>query len=434
LHDMLVFRYIYTYIGSRPNRGVIYMMRARNIIFFILTLTLFTGLNCDDNSNGNNGNILPLPLYSSNSGASEFQNVLEVARVASLSRSLSAAVYFGDGTELAGAANRKGDLFAVTSDMRFSIGSCTKMFIAAAIFELIRTEQLGMDDELSNLLYNPGILSNDFKDVIDPHIRVRDLLNHTSGIDDFLGDSYYLAVYANMAAVWDPVKTLGYVGDPYHVYDYTTRSNNVCHYSNTDYILLGMIIEHITGKNINTVVNEYFLTPLGLVKTCMAGVEPYLGLTEIPGPSATGFEKWIDENLVFYWSKSSDLISEDAISLYSSTWACGNMISTAHDMARWARYYYQYQKEHGYLTDDAFNPGDIASGYFTERKFGYGIEYLKHDSGAELWGHTGTIMGFNTLVFYWPEKDASIAILINDHRISRWDALHYIIEYIAEIK
>lgn len=412
-------------------------MHSGKIVFAILTLTLFTCLNCENESSNSMGGLIPIPLYTHSGDASEFQMTLEVARAASISRSISAAVVFGDGTELADVANRSVEPFPVTSDMLFSIGSCTKMFTAASIFELIRQGLLSMDDTLVNLLYNPGILDkNDFEDVIDPHIRVRDLLNHTSGIDDYLCDSYSLAVsiLGSPAAVWDPLDTLSYVGDPKYEYDSDNPSNNECLYSNTDYILLGMIIEHITGKSFHDVVDEYFVAPLGLDRTCMAGVAPYLGLTDIPFPRAIGFEKWIDESLNYYWDFSSEIISEDAIALYSSTWACGNMQSTALDMARWARYYYHYQKDHGYLAAESFHPAGIQSGFFTERKFGYGNEYLKHDSGTELWGHTGTITGFNSLVFYWPEKDAGIAILINDHRIFRWDALHYIIEYINKIR
>jgi hypothetical protein len=69
---------------------------------------------------------------------------------------------------------------------------------------------------------------------------------------------------------------------------------------------------------------------------------------------------------------------------------------------------------------------------FSDKKYGYGIEYFKHSSNIELWGHTGTILGFRSLVFYLPKKDISLALLFNGHRIDRWEILDLVVDYINE--
>ncbi len=361
----------------------------------------------------------------------EFARRLEAARSSSVTKSVSAAIMTGDGTIYTAVANQAGDPYAVTSDMHFSIASCTKMFIAACVFQLVEDNLLSLDDTLQTLIYDTRILDTAYMAKIDPHIRVRDLLNHTTGLDDYLGNGYYYDIILNVYATWFPKKTLSYVDDPVYPYNYVNPEDNPCNYSNTDYIILGIIIENLTGQSVSRVVRDYFLDPLGLVNTFMVGVLPYLGLTWAPGPNAIGFEPTTDtDSWEKAWIKSSTLIDIDAIALYSSTWTSGNMLSDASDMVRWARYFYRYQEDKGYLADEAFHEASVVSDFFTGRKFGYGIEYLKHVSGSELWGHTGTIMGFNSMVFYMPEKDVSIAILINDHYIWRWGILHVLVDYV----
>ncbi len=355
----------------------------------------------------------------------EFSRLLETARSKAGTRSISAALILHDGTVITAAANRHGAGNPVTPDTRFSIGSCTKTFIAACVFKLIELHKLSLDDTIQKLLYGPGILAGSYKDKIDPRIRVRDLLGHRTGLDDYLGVSYYQAIYAKPDRLWDRAMTLSHVGSPVYAYDHVSPGNNAFRYSNTNYILLGMIVEGVSGKKVSDLLTGIYLAPLGLTSTYLAGAEPYRGLKSIPGDMAVGYEKVLGS-----WIKSSTYVGRDAVAVYSSTWTCGSMISTARDMARWARYYYNLQRTGGYCTDAMLSPGRISSRYFTEKKFGYGIERVRHRDGLELWGHTGTIIGFNCMVFYIPAKDISVAVLINEHHPNRWAIMSTIIEYI----
>jgi len=191
-----------------------------------------------------------------------------------------------------------------------------------------------------------------------------------------------------------------------------------------------MIIENVAGKKVYSAVNDYFLKPLKMNSTYMAGVDPYWGLTSIPDPKAIGFE-YYDES-VGGWVKSSTFVDVDAFALYTSTWTSGNMRSTAAEMARWVKYFYHYQLDKGYLNDDVLKQCLIVSYYLSNKKYGYGIEYYKHYNGYEFWGHTGTIAGFRSMVFYIPDKDISIALLFNEHRPDRWEIFDCMLEYIDE--
>lgn len=365
-----------------------------------------------------------------------FQQVLDTARIQDSTKSISAAIIFDNGAELTAVANEDEDPYAVTTDMNFSIASATKMFIAGCILKLIDDKKLSFDDTLQKLLYDPNIpdtkhkLSSKFTSRISPLIRVRDLLNHTTGVDDFLGEIYYADIAYNVYDKWTRLETLGYVTSPKYTYDSENPEDNDFYYSNTDYILLGMIIENVTGKEVFSVVSDYFLKPLKMNSTYMVGVEPYWGLTSIPDPKAIGFEYF--DTITNGWILSSTFIDIDAFALYTSTWTSGNMRSTALEMARWIKYFYHYQLDKGYLNDDVMQSCTIISYYLWKKKYGYGIEYYKHYNGYEFWGHTGTIAGFRSMVFYIPEKDVSLVLLFNEHRPDRWEIFDLMLEYIDE--
>ncbi|HNW29797.1 MAG TPA: serine hydrolase domain-containing protein [Spirochaetota bacterium] len=356
------------------------------------------------------------------------QEAADAARTRAGTKSISVAIIRHDGTMETAVSNAADGTNPVAADTRFSIGSCTKTFIAASIFRLIELKKLGLDDTLGELLYDTLVLDESLKTRIGPGIRIRDLLGHRTGIDDYLGASYYSAIYGNPDERWDYNKTLSYVDSPVYDYDSANPANNKFYYSNTNYIILGIILERISGKKALDFLTQNFLTPLGLDSTYMAGVEPYAGLTSIPGTMAVGYE-----NVLGSWIKSSTYVSPEAVAVYSSTWTCGNMVSTAADMAKWIRHYYNLQHGYGYLAGKYLSPASISSSYFTEKNFGFGIEQVRHISGCKLWGHTGTIIGFNSLVFYIPSKDISLAVLINDHRSERWKILHVLMGYLLSL-
>lgn len=362
----------------------------------------------------------------------------------SATKSISASLIEGDGTVWEVVSNKSGGTNSVTPDMVFSIASLSKTYISACILNLVANGQLDLDDTLNDALYDDSdVLDIDiYGSKINSGIKIRELLNHTSGIDDYLGTNYNNAVADDVNAKWSPYKKdvqdnsefseciLDYVGSPGSVGSYN--------YSNTNYTLLAMIIEKISGEKLLPYLETNFLNPLNLNRTTMVGVDGRWGLLSVPGPRALGYKK-----IGYSWYLSSNFVGKDATALYSSSIGSGNMVATAEESARWVKSYYDYQVSLGYIdavtndytieyANDLVGTNSTSSGFDVD--YGFGIKKLTlKNTDYVLWGHTGTIgMGFKTAAFYMPQLDVSIALLFNDHDASNLYALKRIVEYVIE--
>jgi D-alanyl-D-alanine carboxypeptidase len=148
---------------------------------------------------------------------------------------------------------------SIRPDMIFGIGSITKTFIAALTLQLVEEEQLSLDDSLHQWL--PAY------QYINSTITIRQLLNHTSGIDDFLNtsDEWFFAMLVDPWKFWTPEEVLtSFLGPP------AFTPGTQWGYSNTNYILLGMIINQITQTEISTEMRNRFGEPLGMNSTFLA--------------------------------------------------------------------------------------------------------------------------------------------------------------------
>ena len=175
---------------------------------------------------------------------------------------ISAAIQFADGTVwtgtsgLADVAGRR----AVTPDTPFAVGSISKTFTAALVVSLAGEDRLDLD--ASVLTYLPNLK-------IDRRITVRDLLDHMSGLNDyFFHPRIDAALLAEPGRRWSAADALGYVGKPYF------PPGTAYHYSNTNYLILGMLAEAVGGAPIAEQLHARFLDPLGLTGTTYQGAEP----------------------------------------------------------------------------------------------------------------------------------------------------------------
>ena len=175
--------------------------------------------------------------------------------------------------------------------------------------------------------------------------------------------------------MWLPEDTLKYVGPPRDTGSAPTK------YSNTNYLLLGMIIEATTGNSLAHELQSRITGPLQLDST-------YLPKQDFDP------ERWAD---------STNLPS----SLYSSVWAAGAIASTPRDIAKWS---------HTLHSGNFLQPASLKSMRITElRRFGgreipmgLGVWKFKID-GETAWGHGGTLYPFKSRTFYIPELGISVA-------------------------
>jgi CubicO group peptidase (beta-lactamase class C family) len=159
----------------------------------------------------------------------------------------------------------------------FRVASITKSFTAAVIWRLAEQRKLGIDDLMSRYI-EPSIVARIH--VLNgassgERITIRQLLCHCSGIYDYAADNNWNRfVFAHPEKPWEPKELIEVAirsGEPYFA------PGEGHHYSDTGYLLLGMIIEKVTGKPLATAYREYVYTPLGLKETYLEGREPAIG-------------------------------------------------------------------------------------------------------------------------------------------------------------
>ena len=278
----------------------------------------------------------------------------------------------------------------ITPDTLFDAGSITKNFVAALTLRLVEEGRLALDDPLHKWL-------PDYPN-IDNTITIGQLLNHTSGLYSLQGPSAIRPILKDPKRFWPPKEVLTtFVRKPHF------PKGKGWQYSNTGYILLGMIIEKATGSKISTELRNRFWNPLDLDSTFFA-VEEVL-----PANIAHG---WIDLN--------GDKVLEDfsvfpRTALYSVFRAAGGVFSTSENLAKWAHALFHQGRvvSKGSLDQMlAFHspiPNPIIDGY------GLGVERFtpRFFNGIELWGHAGNALGYFSFIWYLPEYGVSIGLISN---------------------
>ena len=188
---------------------------------------------------------------------------------------------------------------------RVHIGSITKTFAATVVLQLAAEGRLSLNDSVQKWL--PGVITG--HGYHPAQITIRQLLQHTSGLRDYAADPRFQTAQA-LEKTWRPQQLVNIalrLGCPVHGWLY----------SNTNYILLGMIMQKVTGHSPITEIRRRILVPLGLHDTSFP-----LTSKQIPAPHAHGYYGQRDV---------TSLVSP------SAAWTAGAMISTAGDVARFYR-------------------------------------------------------------------------------------------------
>ncbi len=258
---------------------------------------------------------------------------------------------------------------------RFRIASLTKSYVAAVVLQLVAEGKLSLDDSVERRL--PAAVPGGSK------IKIRQLLNHTSGLFDFAADPRVLKPYlkGNFGFHWAPRKLLqiGVAHKPL----FAPGAGYA--YSSTDYIVLGLIIEAVTGKPLGTELSGRIFRPLGLRATA------FRTTPRIANPYAHGY-------YVFAKPPATDV---SGVSPYP--WAAGAMVSTGADVLSFYRALLS-----GHLLEPkllAAMKTTVPEGRRTDipgSRYGLGLERFPTSCGF-AWGHNGAIAGY--LVFGFTSKD-----------------------------
>jgi D-alanyl-D-alanine carboxypeptidase len=302
---------------------------------------------------------------------------------------IQAAIVFPDGSTWTGQSGVGVIATAapVTADTLFSVASITKTFVATLVLRLAGRGTIGLDDPLSRYLPSyPNAAA----------ITLRELLSHTSGIHDlFTSPGMSDDILANPSRIWTPQEVLARIGKPYFA------PGKGYYYSNTNYVLLGLVVEKATHKNLAALVREEFLTPLGLSHTFVQTEERTLGVVAhgYNGSAAKSVDLSIGQTMVPFTSEVTACSSACAI------------VSSAQDLARWASALYG-----GGVLDGA----EMASMLDTTAALPY-PSFIPRGLGAEVislggriaWGHRGHLDGFDGSMMYMPESGLTIVVQTN---------------------
>jgi D-alanyl-D-alanine carboxypeptidase len=272
----------------------------------------------------------------------------------------------------------------VTNSVR--IGSLTKTFTTTVILQLVDQGLLHLDDPVST--YQPAVPNGD-------HITIRQMLNMTSGLATYDDDDNWVETYlANPYRVWSPEElvAVSFELPP----DFPPGEG--WHYSNTNTILLGMIVEQLTQQSLEDVFQRTIFDPLGMEQT---GFSPITS-SAIPDPHAQAYMFGTDFNGVGPLLNVTDWNP-------SWAWAAGGLISTLHDLEIWVKALATGQLLSAATQQERLTFVDTG-GIWLEKPFGYGLGVIDY---AGFVGHSGVIFGSTSWMAHQPETGASIIVLTN---------------------
>jgi D-alanyl-D-alanine carboxypeptidase len=290
---------------------------------------------------------------------------------------------------------------APTADDQFRIGSNTKSMTSTVVLQLIQEGKVDFDDPIST--YRAGVPNGD-------EITIEQLMMMRTGLFSYTATPEWIrAVDATPQKVWTPDELLA-LGDanppkfaPGAGWDY----------SNNNTVLLGLVIEEVTGMSLAQNFEERIFEPLGLTSTLL----PPADVATIPGPHAHGYRfGTFEESLM---GNRGVLSPEDQAAAVDGTlvpndvtdtnpsfaWAAGGVISTPNELARYVKALVD-----GGLLDDEMQHRRIVDKLVVadaavnpDYRYGYNI-----DTSGPFIGHGGDIPGFNSVMYHDPERDLTV--------------------------
>jgi D-alanyl-D-alanine carboxypeptidase len=320
---------------------------------------------------------------------------------------VSMAIRLADGTtfiEAAGGADMVTDK-PMTTHTAFRVGSNTKPYISALVMTLVEEGLVGLDDPFSK--YVTGYSKWD-------DITIRMLLGMQSGIPDYmLGEAFMMAAVFDPDSLTTPQVLLDFVKEE----DLLFEPGTDCIYTNTNYILVGLIIEEVTGQPAHTALRTRILDPLGLDDT-------YLDVVDEPKENLS--HGYLDLAIVgFFFGLGADAVAllppswfmedylVDATYLFPPmfAWTDGGLVTTPADAMKFMR---------ALLTGEVITAESLAEMQKTQVcpilgtpvDYGLGLSTSTGPFGTR-WGHGGMNFGYEANTIYFPERDVTFSHMHN---------------------
>jgi D-alanyl-D-alanine carboxypeptidase len=262
----------------------------------------------------------------------------------------------------------------LTDDV-FRIASVSKTFVAVLVMQLVEEGRLTLETQVTDVL--PELTTAE-------GISVRQLLNHTSGLADYYDASFEQAVRQDWDRTWTVAEVMERVSR--EARDFTPPGAKH-RYSNTNYMVAGMIVEEITGRPLADTLRARITEPLGMTRTALApdGPEPVTGFSPALPDGST-------ESVTYR-------------SMESSAGAAGGIVSTAPDLVTFATALVEGQlvspASYAEMTDFV----DVGNGN------GAGLGLFRNSAGQT--GHEGTLHGYGALMIV-PSAGGEVAVVLSN--------------------
>jgi D-alanyl-D-alanine carboxypeptidase len=266
----------------------------------------------------------------------------------------------------------------MSPDLHMRIGSETKTFTATAVLQQVDRGTVGLDDPISR--YVAGVPNGD-------GITIRELLEMRSGLTSYTTvDAWANQFLAHPRAAWEPMQLLQYGFDQPPLFAPGTDYN----YSNSNYVLLGLVVEAVTGQDIGDYIAKNILKRSRMTQTLLPSGPKF------PAPHADGITNQTLSGRVAtttHWNPSW-------------AWSAGAMISTLADLHRWARIV---------ATGQLLSPATQAQ----RTQFipipgvpsaAYGLGLVDIDGWI---GHNGSLPGYESVTVHLPSRHLTMVVLIN---------------------
>lgn len=240
---------------------------------------------------------------------------LDSIRTAIGATGASAAIIFPGGQIWVGVSGEAWLGAPVTTTTVFDAGSITKSYTAALVLRLVHEGVLALDDSLTR--WFPGLPGS-------KGVTIEELLRQTSGLADYARHPGFLPeIRSKMAAPWLPEENLRFIGEP------GFASGARWEYSNTNYLLLGLVAARAAKRPYSRLLREFVLDPLRLTRTFVAGEDI------VPQPRAHAFLDFTGDGKP---DDLSALVPDPAVTRGAG--GAGAVVATAADVATFARAYY----------------------------------------------------------------------------------------------
>jgi len=295
---------------------------------------------------------------------------------------------------LASGVSDRGTGKAMTPDDLLLAGSTGKTFFAAVALELIESSRLDLDAPISKYLGTRPWFSR-LPNATD--ITVRMLMTHTSGLVRYeMNPKFTADLRANPDKTWTPDEEIAYLLDATPPF----AAGQGWDYSDTNYIVLGTIMEGITGRKLYDLVQERFLRRLKITHVVPSTSRriPSLASGYAGARDPLGLPDEVVKDGVFVINPQFE-------------WTGGGYATSARDLARWGHELYAGRAISQKMRD-LMIASAVPARLGPDTQYGLGVIVRKTPAGT-AWGHSGFFPGYQTELLYLPETGLTLAVQIN---------------------